>query len=271
MSHTGIGGHRKPVSAKQKKNTNNGISPLKGRWDVITIAKGLTRMNASGLINYPNIPPIAKKFTGSNATIHPVFAQANWPGTSQTDYDILKPAIQLAPGFLCEPAVLAYFNGMRNVHMKPLGDPRAEASQRQAFVKFDFNFDDLPTAFKVVAQLKDCVQWTFGPTKATDKAWATTEDGGTVRGKKDPITRNKISKTRNSTVILWERYMDVLRGKIDPSVSPRIQEECQPYDKQAAKMRTTFHLAVTMVHELCHVHHFGERDLSDDWVVRCAY
>lgn len=271
MSHTGIVAHRKPVSVKRKKNPNNGISPLKGQWDVITIAKGLTRMNASGLINHPNIQPIAKNFTGSNATIHPVFAQANWPGISQTDYDLLKPAIQLASAFLCEPAVVAYFNGMRNVHLKPLGDPRAEASRRQALVKFDLNFDDLPTAFKVVAQLKDCVQWTFGPTKATDSAWATTEDSGTVRDKKDPITRNKIGKTRHSTVILWEPYLEVLRGKIDPSVSPCIQEECQPYDKQAAMMRTIFRLAVTMIHELCHVHHFGERGLSDDWVVPCTH
>lgn len=233
-------------------------SLYKGRWDVLTLEKGLTRMNEAGLINYSNMPPIKQNFTASNTTIHPVFRRANWRGIDQQEYGLLEPAIQLASGFLCEPSVISFFNGLSNNNLKPLNNPTAEAQFGQTLMTFDYNIHNLPGAFKEVLKMRDKVTWTFAPLDA----WAETNLDHCI-SVRNLVTGVVVPKTMTSKIALAVDFLDVLQGKVDPSSFPRLKEECSPYDVQAARIRTIFLLAVAMIHELCHAFESGDRGLSD--------
>lgn len=58
------------------------------------------------------------------ADIHPIFQRTNWLGITDTDYDLLKPALRLASCFLQEPSVFAWWRSLTHRPVEQLGDAK---------------------------------------------------------------------------------------------------------------------------------------------------
>ncbi|GAB7357761.1 hypothetical protein MBLNU459_g0411t1 [Dothideomycetes sp. NU459] len=215
------------VNACKVKDENESMStPPKSPWSAlftepVTSARELRRMIGinSGLL-------------------HPIFRRQNWI-LGDGEFDLILPSLCLTTLLLEDSSILPFIRGFLHKPLQRLDDERAERKYRQELYVFDWrssNQDphaDQLDAWKSMAGLRRRIHYRFYPTKAYGETDTTDGPDPTL-----PTIR----------VTLNPGYLRALRRIRQLRHFPSTKKFSDP----DALLRTRFHLAITLCHEVCH-------------------
>ena len=181
--------------------------------------------------------------------IHPVFRQDRWKLADATDYQYLLPAVKLASCLLDEPCVLPFFAGLKRSR-RELHNPEAERLFKQKLYHFtpyaDQNSDDYAAVrietWRWLAELAEYVTWEFD---SYDNIYARTLRSHVVSEKSGGLQKYA------SRIIVNDMYLEAVKGVQQQPVAPHSER----MDRQSMLLRTHFHLAICLIHELTHAVH----------------
>ncbi|KAK5000429.1 hypothetical protein LTR66_000730 [Elasticomyces elasticus] len=210
--------------------------------------------------------------------IHPLLRYEQWTGLSVTDFTILLPALRLATRFLDEPSILPYYRGLLHGPRRRIHAPVAERTYGRKLQMFDTEYDQRKAEDPLVgltaqerqtqddntwASMFDCVKSVrlqFGGLGLTPGAYATTRPGARSTTAYQPGARLpgiNGNSTMGSIIYLDPDYMTTIRPLWPGGDRAMKAYTSAMYHKSAilddcSLLRTYFHVAKTLVHELCH-------------------
>jgi len=156
--------------------------------------------------------------------------------------------------FLTEPSLLPFYYALFFAKQRVIRNPRFKYEYGRDMLRFDLkpggiNYSDCVRTWEAFKELTACVRWRFG----TIDTYATTENDRTSKGATQilPGLPDR-GRTRGASVTLSADYLDVFRLDLGlPPSNSRFSTEPPP--TPSSIMRTRFHFAKILLHELCHV------------------
>ncbi|KAK4971231.1 hypothetical protein LTR28_013391 [Elasticomyces elasticus] len=181
--------------------------------------------------------------------IHPLLRYEQWIGLSVTDFTILLPALKLATRFLDEPSILPYYRGLLHGPRQRIHAPVAERTYGRELQMFDTEYDQSKAADPLVGLRAQERQ------TQDDNTWASIFDCVKSPGGRLPGING--DSTMGSIIYLDSDYLTTIRPLWPGGDRATKAYTSAMYHKSAildecSLLRTYFHLAKTLVHELCH-------------------
>ncbi|OCL02821.1 hypothetical protein AOQ84DRAFT_392685 [Glonium stellatum] len=186
-------------------------------------------------------------------SITSLFGRKKFENITNEDYTLLNPVLRLATKFLQQPQLMPFWYALFN---PSCCRKIRNSSVHQFYDRYMYRIDlfqkgitvsQSRIALRLLQQMEACISIRFAPINT----YGTTEPCTSRPGLPN------FPSTHGSTILLDQSYLDILREyqilKTIPNFTQStLDDPTHPSPTTASILRTRFHLAKTILHELCH-------------------
>lgn len=185
--------------------------------------------------------------------VHPLFSQGQWLDVQTEDYVLLMPALQLASKLLTSPRFLAFWEALL-LHRKPIRTDGLRTMYGRSCDRLDLELSrPTPDSRRwVLTRLRELT--TVHNFKFDQESNLCDADATTDLIEQPGFTGRGLRNTHASVSRISDAYLRLLRLYYEGGETPARGRIPRPQDRPTGGsiLRTSFHLAKNLVHELCH-------------------
>ncbi|KAJ9666926.1 hypothetical protein H2201_003060 [Coniosporium apollinis] len=209
----------------------------------------LPTLHASGALD------LDRPFTNElPPTIHPLFRPSRFPTLPSPTFALLLPSLQLATRLIAEPVFLPFFFALLHPsRRRRIRSQDLELEYGRACWRFDLkpggiNEKEMRWTAGMLGRLAGCVRWRFGAARGY---YGITRQCGELPGLRNSTTGAEVELSSEYLEVL-KRYAAQTERQRTGYTPPLTDDPAAEDLTEASILRTRFHLAKTIVHEVCH-------------------